>query len=442
MSLENIRGVIRKIDYTLTEDEIDDWCEECRYAIQTETYDFSSFSREVYSQSGKKRVIYSFPKLSVENMLSHYLKQQLDRAFHIKYASRRKIINLLFNTLVATKNMNDFVIVRADFKSFFDSVKSEYVYEKYILPSIIKREDKQLLEKYVENFKYCYAGLCLSNGMTEIVCKDFDIVLKARLSEYGVFFYERYVDDMLIMFNNYISENRIKNIIRETIIEVFGSCPVRLSSSLGKFSYISRRNLVSSQNFNFLGYEFFILKTVNGRRDEIIDFEYGIAEKKRTKYSNMIERAFINYKLTGNDEVFRQQLKIFSSRVVIARQILGSNFDWLTKGVIANYNELQNVCHYLNVDTKTFLSDLFYQLLRKYDIKRPYFLPKRTSNEESIYNLYSNMKRNRSLLFEESIGVPKEVVLEWIHKIDPFYSAYGKDYYRIVVEYLEMIKIN
>ena len=421
MSLENIRGVIRKIDYTLTEDEIDDWCEECRYAIQTETYDFSSFSREVYSQSGKKRVIYSFPKLSVENMLSHYLKQQLDRAFHIKYASRRKIINLLFNTLVATKNMNDFVIVRADFKSFFDSVKSEYVYEKYILPSIIKREDKQLLEKYVENFKYCYAGLCLSNGMTEIVCKDFDIVLKARLSEYGVFFYERYVDDMLIMFNNYISENRIKNIIRETIIEVFGSCPVRLSSSPGKFSYISRRNLVSSQNFNFLGYEFFILKTVNGRRDEIIDFEYGIAEKKRTKYSNMIERAFINYKLTGNDEVFRQQLKIFSSRVVIARQILGSNFDWLTKGVIANYNELQNVCHYLNVDTKTFLSDLFYQLLRKYDIKRPYFLPKRTSNEESIYNLYSNMKRNRSLLFEESIGVPKEVVLEWIHKIDPFY---------------------
>ena len=442
MSLENIRGVIRKIDYTLTEDEIDDWCETCRYAIQTETYDFSSFSREVYSQSGKKRVIYSFPKLSVENMLSHYLKQQLDRAFHIKYASRSKIINLLFNTLVATKNMNDFVIVRADFKSFFDSVKSEYVYEKYILPSIVKREDKQLLEKYVENFKYCYAGLCLSNGMTEIVCKDFDIVLKARLSEYGVFFYERYVDDMLIMFNNYISENRIKNIIRETIIEVFGSCPVRLSSSPGKFSYISRRNLVPSQNFNFLGYEFFILKTVNGRGDEIIDFEYGIAEKKRTKYSNMIERAFINYKLTGNDEVFRQQLKIFSSRVVIARQILGSNFDWLTKGVIANYNELQNVCDYLNVDTKTFLSDLFYQLLRKYDIKRPYFLPKRTSNEESIYNLYSNMKRNRSLLFEESIGVPKGVVLEWIHKIDPFYSAYGKDYYRIVVEYLEMIKIN
>lgn len=441
MSLENIKGVIRKIDYTLTEDEINDWSEKCRNAIQNETYNFSSFTKEVYSQSGKKRVIYSFPKLSVENMLSHYLKQQLDRAFHIKYASRSKIINLLFNTLVATKNMNDFVIVRADFKSFFDSVKSEYVYEKYILPSIIKREDKQLLEKYVENFKYCYAGLCLSNGMTEIVCKDFDIVLKARLSEYGVFFYERYVDDMLIMFNNYISEDRIKNIIRETIIEVFGSCPVRLNSGTGKFSYISRRSLVPSQRFNFLGYEFYILRKLkNG--EEIIDFEYGIAAKKRIKYFNMIGRAFINYKVTPNDEVFRQQLKIFSSRVVIARQILGSNFDWLTKGVIASYNELQNVCDHLNEDTEKFLKELFYLLLKKYNIRRPYFIPKRTSDEESVYNLYSNMKRNRSLLFEESIGVPKEVVLEWIYKIDPSYSSYGKDYYRIVVEYLEMIKIN
>lgn len=38
MSMEYIRGVIRKIDYTLTEDEIDDWCEACRYAIQNRRY--------------------------------------------------------------------------------------------------------------------------------------------------------------------------------------------------------------------------------------------------------------------------------------------------------------------------------------------------------------------------------------------------------------------
>ena len=56
--------------------------------------------------------------------------------------------------------------------------------------------------------------------------------------------------------------------------------------------------------------------------------------------------------------------------------------------------------------------------------------------------MFSNLVRNRTLLFEERIGVQKKTVLNWIHKINPSYSAHGKDYYRIVIDYLEMIKIN
>lgn len=441
MSADNIRRVIQKIDFTLTDEEIDNLCEKYIEAVRNETYNFSSFRREIYSKNGKKRIIYSFPKLSIENILCHYLKQQLDRIFHIKYASRGKIINLLFNTLVATKNMNDFVLVRADFKSFFDSVNSEYVYNKYILPSIIKREDKQVLEKYVRNFKYCYAGLCLSNGLTEIICRDFDVVLRAKLSEYGVFFYERYVDDMLLMFNSYISQDEIKELIKKTIQEVFGTCPVRLSNKGGKFSYISRRNLKNSQSFNFLGYEFYIKYSIDSNGEERLVFEYGISKIKREKYSNNIERAFLNYKKTGNIELFRQRLKVFSTRVVIARQLMGSSLDWLTKGVVANYNELRHYSGSLNSDTREFLEKLYYQLLKKYGLKRPYFIPK-SSKEETKYNLYSNLKKNRTLLFDETIGVPQNVILKWIYKIDPSYSSKGKDYYRIVIEYLEMIKIN
>ena len=438
MSIENISNIIRRIDYTLTDAEIDYWSNRCTNAIQNEAYDFSVNNRKIFSQKGKKRVIYSFDHLSVENILSHYLKSQLDKAFRIKYASRSKIINLLFNTLVATKNMNDFVIVRADFKSFFNSVHSRYVYEKYILQSILKREEKQILEQYVNTFKYCYAGLCLSNGMTEIISKNFDIVLKAKLSEYGVFFYERYVDDMLIMFNNYISEVNVKAIINEAIREVFGTCPVHLSNGPGKFSYISRRNLGARQAFNFLGYEFSVLKSAS----DSIGFEYGITEKKREKYSNIIEGAFLNYKVTGDEELFRQQLKLFSSRVVIARQLMGHSFDWLTKGVVANYNELRHYCNHLDIDTQSFLKNLYYILLKKHGIKRPYFISKQSDTEDSMYCLLSNMNRNRTLLFEENIGIPKNVILKWIYKINPMYSSYGKDYYRIVIEYLEMVKIN
>lgn len=170
MEIENIQGVIRRIDYTLTDSDVDNWSCQCIEVVENGTYDFSVKVKEIFTQTGKRRVIYHYPKLSIENFICHYLKKRLDKVFKIKYASRSKIISLLFNTIPVLKNMNDFVIIRADFKSFFDSVLSRFVYEKYVLPSLLHRGDKDILEKYIDEFKYCYAGLCLSNGMTEIVC--------------------------------------------------------------------------------------------------------------------------------------------------------------------------------------------------------------------------------------------------------------------------------
>ena len=70
----------------------------------------------------------------------------------------------------------------------------------------------------------------------------------------------------------------------------------------------------------------------------------------------------------------------------------------------------------------------------------PYFL-KQSASEESIYNLYSNMSRNRTLMFEENIGVSRKTLLQWIQRLDSCYTGIGKNYYRIVVDYLEKIKV-
>ena len=58
-----------------------------------------------------------------------------------------------------------------------------------------------------------------------------------------------------------------------------------------------------------------------------------------------------------------------------------------------------------------------------------------------MYNLLDNMMRNRTLLFEKNIGIPQEVLVNCILKIDASYSSQGKNYYRIVIDYLEKIKI-
>lgn len=204
MDKNQIRNIIRQMDYSKSEIEIDLLADDIKKNITNQLYDFSSYEKDIFTQQGKKRVVYSYPNLSTEAVLCQYLKKQIDRNFHINYASRNRIMNVFFNILPVIKDMNDFVIIRADFKSFFDSVLSMHVYDRYIKESIVLRRDKEILEQYMKEFKYCYAGLCLSNGLTEIVCREFDSRIRAHLSKYGMFFYERYVDDILLITNKYI----------------------------------------------------------------------------------------------------------------------------------------------------------------------------------------------------------------------------------------------
>lgn len=141
--MKKIYGIVRRLDYTLSDDDVALISEDYTEKIKKGEYDFSLYNSSLFTQGKKKRQIYSFDRLSLENVICHYLKREIDRIFGIKYASRGKIINLLFNTIPVIKNLNDFVIIRADFKSFFDSVLTQHVYERYIKNSLMERRDRQ-----------------------------------------------------------------------------------------------------------------------------------------------------------------------------------------------------------------------------------------------------------------------------------------------------------
>lgn len=442
--MRKLKPIIRQLDFRQSEDTLEQNVAKADKAIEENAYDFSNYTKQVYTQNGKKRLIYSFDTLSMENILCHYLKREIDKLFHVKYASRSKIMNLFFNTLPVIKDMKDFVIIRADFKDFFNSVLTGHVYEKYIRNSILRRSDKDILEQYVHEFKYCYAGLCLSNELAEIVCRDFDRLIRAKLERYGIFFYERYVDDMLIMLKSYIDQDTFLTIIGSAIKEVFGKCPVSLNKDNEKFSFITCRELqaealsagAASKSIIFLGYEFYL----NYSNQNKITFKYGISQKKRDRYRHIIETAFIQYRRTGDVELLRQRLKLFSSRIVISRSLGNNRVEWLTNGITSNYVELRYHLKDLDIKTEMYLKNLFTDILRQYGLDIPYFMQPYNDNENTIYNLYSNLMRNRSIIFEKKIGVQRSILVKWIHKIAPNYIESGKSYYRIVMEYFELFK--
>jgi len=74
-------------------------------------------------------------------------------------------------------------------------------------------------------------------------------------------------------------------------------------------------------------------------------------------------------------------------------------------------------------------------------ILEPYYL-KQIDGQESIYNLYSNLKRKRSIIFDKKIGVQRKDLVKWIRKLQPDYTEANKRYYQIVMEYFELLSAN
>lgn len=139
-------------------------------AIKEKNLNFHNLSSFTLTQNSKKRYIKKYSDVySPENILCIVVKNILDRTFKIKYPNRNKITHSLFNIIPATIQMSDFTIVKFDFKDYFNSVSSIYVYEKYIKDKILDREYLDIIELFVYSTRITYMGLCCSNAIVEII---------------------------------------------------------------------------------------------------------------------------------------------------------------------------------------------------------------------------------------------------------------------------------
>lgn len=144
-------------------------------AFNNSTFNFENSKSIILNQSDKKRLVKKYDDVySPENILCQSIKQILDRAFKIKYPNRNKTTRTLFSVLSAVIQMSDFTIVKFDFKDYFNSVSSIYVFEKYLKYNILDRHEIDLIKAFAYSTKYAYAGLCTSNAIAEIIARFFE----------------------------------------------------------------------------------------------------------------------------------------------------------------------------------------------------------------------------------------------------------------------------
>ena len=381
-------------------------------ALNNSTFNFENSKSLMLNQSGKKRLVKQYDNLySPENILCQSIKQILDRAFKIKYPNRNKTTRTLFSVLSAAIQMSDFTIVKFDFKDYFNSVSSIYVFEKYLKYNILDRHEIDLIKAFVYSTKYAYAGLCTSNAIAEIIAGYFDEAVKQMFFSNGIIYYERYIDDSILILNEHMEETEVKEKLETVLLNIFHDetikapkCHTKFNKK--KFKYISRRKILKGGcSVDFLGYEFWL--SANGKAK--IEIKYGITDDKRKKYEDRIDKLIASYTDPSSPdynkmELLRHRIAAFSSREVYMTKHFRSNI-WRVKGFISNYGELRYFLDtgLIETNTEQYLKNMIDDAFDRAKIDKPYFLMG-GAKLNCGYNLYGNMKANKTILLVDRIG--------------------------------------
>ncbi len=406
--------------------------------IRNNQVDFqNNLEKGIIKQQKKARLIYKVNSTNEEIALK-YLKRRLDIELNIKYANRNCIMRELFPIIENITCLGDFTIFRFDFKHFFESVEARKIFNEYVVDTNLRRYEKDLLKQLTELYKYCFAGLPTSNAFIEIVANRFDQVLKSKFGDKGLCFYSRYVDDGILVFNEFVDKTYIQKVLDDAIREVFNMPSVRLNTD--KTCYLTK--YTGDLKFNYLGYQF----EKNGRGNKV-NFLFGIADSKIKKYQNQLDCIIKQYIKDNNIELFRHRILYYISRTVFYTNT-NSRYStlgkWDVSGIIENYGLLRKYIvnkSRLIRTTQVFLFNGVYNgcaragLINK---KIPYFLREKGKD---VYSIAYGLQKNKTIIFHPNIGWSSEYLKKQITRLAPEMDLKKKSYRELSKIYCTILRL-
>lgn len=406
--------------------------------IRNKQVDFqNNLEKGIIRQQKKARLIYKVNSTN-EEMALKYLKRRLDIELNIKYANRNCIMRELFPVIENIACLGDFTIFRFDFKHFFESVEARKIFDEYVADTNLRRYEKDLLKRLTELYKYCFAGLPTSNAFIEIVANRFDQVLKSKFGDKGLCFYSRYVDDGILVFNEFVDKTYIQKVLDDAIREVFNMPSVRLNAD--KTCYLTK--YTGDLKFDYLGYQF----EKNGRGKKV-NFLFGIADSKIKKYQNKLDCIIKEYIKDNNIELFRHRILYYISRIVFYTNT-NSRYStlgkWDVSGIIENYGLLRKYIENksrLIRTTQVFLFNGVYNgcaragLINK---KIPYFLREKGKD---VYSIAYGLQKNKTIIFHPNIGWSAEYLKKQITRLAPEMDLKKKSYRELSKIYCTILRL-
>lgn len=312
-----------------------------------------------------------------QKLLLRRLNDNIKRIYKDEQSNRRIIISQVKTLLQET---SPFWILKTDIKSFYESINNQRLVEKLKDDAMISYHSIYLVKKIFDNILIkkningLPRGINVSATLSEIYMRKFD--QWARRYQ-GVFYYARFVDDIII----FTSSEKVAQAIKGQINTILDELDTDLKINDDKTEIFDGLKITKSKPLNYLGYSFFkeksdtakvkpynksnhikinnldityidsgieiSLNSISGisklqydaievaKQDKLI---VTIAEKKVQKIKTRIIKAFVYYSQNKDFRLLENRIKFLTSNFPI-RQNKETNKE-LRAGIFYNYNQI------------------------------------------------------------------------------------------------------
>tara|TARA_R110002124_G_scaffold149220_1_gene315076 strand:+ start:222389 stop:223639 length:1251 start_codon:yes stop_codon:yes gene_type:complete len=226
---------------------------------------------------------------------------------------------IIGNSLKHLRESTPFEVYRRDIKDFYASIEPDWIIENLISCTHISNKTTAIVENFFKYFSIFETGLprglYLSAILSEFSMKDLDNHL---INHPKVFFYARYVDDILLIADPIIKKEKFwKN------SELFLPAGVSFhdkeekcnSISLSRTGPVAGKNVNDAEGkFNFLGYDISCLVSPSYKKREL---KVDMSEKKINRYKTKVTLALMDFIKNNNYPLLQERIKLLTSNYYI-----------------------------------------------------------------------------------------------------------------------------
>lgn len=319
----------------------------------------------------------AFKLSSIEQTLVTRLVSKNIRAnYRIRQQDRNVIIKHLICFL---KESGPYQVFRFDIEAFFESIDRQRLFNQLINEGCCSRLTILLVFQLFERLKLqdisgLPRGLSISSTLSEYALHTFDAAIK---QESNIFFYARFVDDIILIASPDMHKDQVESLLEEKIFP-----GLKLHKSGKKLTHLCVPKTTEkddgseskSHHFDYLGYHFSIFEKNDpfdkilgiSRRRVIID----ISQEKIEKLKGRVISSFMNYvsscRTIGAFGLLEKRIKALTGNYIIRDP---SNGIRIKTGIYYSYSEKNSTSNCPLIKLDAFLRGLLFSNHHKLSVK-------------------------------------------------------------------------